>query len=108
MTKQQQAEQKSFTVRTGGRKLTYVFRPRKRFSSLLKFLLAIFGGQVVLWPGMATAQGLNPNALPTGGSVAAGQAGINAVGNAMTVSQQTSKVIINWSGVSGSRVMRAP
>jgi filamentous hemagglutinin family protein len=97
MTKQQQAEQKSFTVRTGGRKLTYVFRPRKRFSSLLKFLLAIFGGQVVLWPGMATAQGLSPNALPTGGSVAAGQAGINAVGNNMTVSQQTSKVIINWS-----------
>ncbi|MBK8071780.1 MAG: filamentous hemagglutinin N-terminal domain-containing protein [Ramlibacter sp.] len=97
MTKQQQAEQKSFTVRTGGRKLTYVFRPRKRFSSLLKFLLAIFGGQVVLWPGMATAQGLSPNALPTGGSVAAGQAGINSVGNAMTVNQQSSKVIINWS-----------
>jgi filamentous hemagglutinin family protein len=96
MTKTQQAETKSFTVRTGGRKLTYVIRPRKRFSNLLKFLIAIFGGQVILWPGMAAAQGLAANALPTGGSVVTGGATLNQAGNAMTVNQTSSKVIINY------------
>ena len=101
MTKQAQidksSETKSFTVRTGGRKLTYVFRPRKRLSILLKFLIGIFGGQVLIWPGMAAAQGLAPNALPTGGSIGAGAASVNTVGNAMSVNQTSSKVIINWS-----------
>ena len=89
MTRQAQidksSETKSFTVRTGGRKLTYVFRPRKRLSILLKFLIGIFGGQVLIWPGMAAAQGLAPNALPTGGSIGAGAASVNTVGNAMSV-----------------------
>ncbi|RYX88451.1 MAG: filamentous hemagglutinin N-terminal domain-containing protein, partial [Comamonadaceae bacterium] len=97
MTKIQQAETKSFTVRTGGRKLTYVFRPRRRFSALLKFLLAIFGGHVVMWPGIATAQSIANNALPTGGQVQAGAATLGQAGNAMTINQTTSKVIINYS-----------
>jgi hypothetical protein len=105
MTKLAQAEQKttSFTVRTGGRKMTYSFRPRKSISMLLKFLIGIFGGQVLIWPGMAAAQGLAPNALPTGGSVVAGQAGVNTVGNNMTVNQTTSRVILNW-----SRLIKSP
>jgi filamentous hemagglutinin family protein len=97
MTKIQTEETKSFTVRTGGRKLTYVVRPRRRFSSLLKFLIAVFGGQVVLWPGMAAAQGLSATALPTGGAVQTGAATIGQAGNAMTVNQTSSKVIINYS-----------
>ena len=99
MTKATQAQDKatSFTVRTGGRKLTYTFRPKKRLSMLLKFLIGIFGGQVLVWPGMAAAQGLAANALPTGGSVAAGQAGINTAGAAMTVNQASSRVVLNWS-----------
>jgi filamentous hemagglutinin family protein len=114
MTKATQAEQKvtSFTVRTGGRKMTYTFRPRKRMSMLLKFLIGVFGGQVLIWPGMAAAQGLAANALPTGGSVAAGQAGINTVGNAMTVNQGSDRVILNWStfniGTSASVTFNQP
>jgi len=95
--KDQAAETRSFTVRTGGRKLTYVIRPRRRFSALLKFLIAIFGGQVVLWPGLAAAQGLSANALPTGGTVVTGGASIGTQGSSMTINQTTSKVIINYS-----------
>ena len=36
------------------------------------------------------------DALPTGASVAAGQASINAVGNVMNVNQATQRAIVNW------------
>jgi len=37
-----------------------------------------------------------PNELPTGGQVISGQANIAQSGNAMTVTQQTDKLIANW------------
>ena len=43
-----------------------------------------------------TAKAIDPNALPTGGQVVAGQANIAQSGNAMTVNQQTDKMIANW------------
>ncbi|NLA41187.1 MAG: filamentous hemagglutinin N-terminal domain-containing protein, partial [Smithella sp.] len=48
---------------------------------------------------LATAnpsRALDPNALPTGGQVVAGQVNISQAGNAMTVNQQTDRMIANW------------
>jgi fibronectin-binding autotransporter adhesin len=42
------------------------------------------------------AQAVDPNTLPTGGQVVAGQASIAQAGNAMTVTQRTDKMIANW------------
>ena len=44
----------------------------------------------------APARALDPNALPTGGQVVAGQAAIAQAGNTMTVSQQTDRLIAQW------------
>jgi filamentous hemagglutinin family protein len=95
MTKTSHTDVLPFTLKTGGRMLTCVARPRRRLSALLKFLIAMFGGQVVLWPGIATAQ-VATNALPTGGVVKTGAATLGHSGNAMTVNQTSSKVIINY------------
>ncbi|MBD8051741.1 YDG domain-containing protein, partial [Limnohabitans radicicola] len=40
--------------------------------------------------------GQPPNALPTGGQVAAGQAAISQSGNAMTVNQTSQRAVVNW------------
>ena len=42
----------------------------------------------------------DPNALPTGGQVVAGQANISQSGTAMTIQQSTDKAILNWNSFS--------
>jgi len=58
-------------------------------SSAALALAAATGG--VAWAGPA---------LPTGGKVAAGQASLSQAGSTLTVSQSTSKSIIDWSSFS--------
>ena len=53
------------------------------------------------WPptaGPLTAADLAPGALPTGGTVAAGQAAIATSGTRMDITQASQKAIINWQG----------
>ena len=47
--------------------------------------------------GALTVHALDPGALPTGGQIVAGQGSISGAGNAMTVFQNTQKMIANWS-----------
>ncbi len=47
---------------------------------------------------LAAAADLAPGALPTGGTVAAGQADIAASGTRMDITQSSQKAIINWQG----------
>ena len=49
-------------------------------------------------PLAAAAADLAPGALPTGGTVAAGQADIAASGTRMDITQSSQKAIINWQG----------
>lgn len=64
------------------------------------------GGKSVLKPAAALiaaafalpAHALAPDALPTGGQVAAGQAGIHQNGAQMTVAQGSDKAILHWQG----------
>ena len=44
----------------------------------------------------ALAWAVDPNALPTGGSVAAGSASISQAGSRLSVQQQSSRAIVNW------------
>src|SRR6185369_6865307 len=50
---------------------------------------------VVLMP-PTFAYPVDPNALPTGGSVASGVAGISQAGSRLNVQQQSAKAIVNW------------
>ncbi|MDE1146316.1 MAG: hypothetical protein PW843_06775 [Azospirillaceae bacterium] len=52
----------------------------------------------ILAPGLASAGTPASNALPTGGTVVAGQAAISQSGSALTVNQSTDKAILNWTG----------
>jgi len=58
------------------------------------------------------AYAIDPNALPTGGQVVAGQANISQAGSAMTINQQTDKMIANWNtfniGQNASVAFRQP
>jgi filamentous hemagglutinin family protein len=63
-------------------------RQRLKRSTMLAAALAFM-------PVLAQAQ-----ALPTGGQVVAGQAGISGSGSALTISQTSDKAVIDWSGFS--------
>ena len=60
----------------------------------LKAALLASAAGVMLAPGAASA--LDPNALPTGGQVTSGNAGISSSGSTMNVTQSSQKAIINW------------
>ena len=47
-----------------------------------------------LWPALGYA--LDPNALPTGGTVASGAASISQAGSRLNVLQHTGQAILNW------------
>ena len=68
----------------GGKTLTYIFRPRKRLSRLLSWLLSTLVATV---SGHAYAQ--SANALPTGGAVGAGSGTITQTGANMQITQST-------------------
>ncbi|MBI4986845.1 MAG: filamentous hemagglutinin N-terminal domain-containing protein, partial [Rhodocyclales bacterium] len=92
MSKKPTRKPTSFTVRLpGGKRLTYIMRPRRLMSRLAVWLLCLAGAMP------AHAQ-LAANALPTGGSVAPGTGSATIATNAatMTVDQTTSKVAIDW------------
>jgi filamentous hemagglutinin family protein len=59
-----------------------------------------------------TVNALDPNALPTGGQVVAGTASIAQTGSAMTVNQQTDRMIAHWNsfniGQNASVAFRQP
>jgi filamentous hemagglutinin family protein len=61
---------------------------------------ALLGAVLLGASGLALATSLPGNALPTGGQVVAGQAGISQSGNALTVTQGSSKAAINWQSFS--------
>jgi fibronectin-binding autotransporter adhesin len=50
----------------------------------------------VVMAGTFTASALDPNALPTGGQIVAGQGSIAQKGSAMTVTQGTDRMVANW------------
>lgn len=78
-----------FVVRlSGGKTLRYMPRPRRVIARLTAVLLVLIGA--------LPAHALDPNALPTGGSVSAGAASITQSGSRMEVTQTTQKVSINW------------
>ncbi len=58
----------------------------------------LLGTTALLPAAGATAQGVAPNALPTGGQVVAGQAAISQSGTAMQVRQGSDRAAINWQG----------
>jgi filamentous hemagglutinin family protein len=58
----------------------------------------LLGTTALLPAASALAQGVAPNALPTGGQVAAGQAAISQSGTAMQVRQGSDRAAINWQG----------
>src|SRR4051812_49919977 len=60
-----------------------------RLSTLAASVLVAFGA--------LPAYAVDPTALPTGGQVAAGSAGISQSGARMGVKQATPKAILNWS-----------
>src|SRR4051812_50147884 len=61
-----------------------------RLSTLAASVLVAFGA--------LPAYAVDPTALPTGGQVAAGSAGISQSGARMGVNQATPQAIPNWSG----------
>ena len=61
---------------------------------------ALLGAVLLGASGLALATSVPGNALPTGGQVVAGQAGISQSGNALTVTQGSSKAAINWQSFS--------
>ena len=75
----------------GGKTLTYIFRPRKRLSRLLSWLLSTL---------VATVSGhsyaLDANAVPTGGNVGAGSGVITQNGANLKVTQATQDLVVNW------------
>jgi len=78
------------TVRvSGGRRLRLVLRPRRLLSRLMAVLLVTVGALPV--------HALDPNALPTGGRIAAGAATITQSGNRLNVNQASDRAILNWS-----------
>jgi filamentous hemagglutinin family protein len=91
--KEENKARTSFTVRlSGGKRMTYILRPRRIISRLTALLLTLVGAL----PGPAAA--LDSNALPTGGSVSSGSASISTSSNnkSMTVTQGSAKVIVDW------------
>ncbi|MDO9365005.1 MAG: YDG domain-containing protein [Methylotenera sp.] len=60
-----------------------------------KTLAAIAASSLIGMSGMALADPA-VNALPTGGQITAGSGAISSAGNAMTVQQNTQKMIANW------------
>ncbi len=78
----------SFTVKlSGGKSMTYTYRPRPIIHTLLAALLSGFYGN---------AFALNPNALPTGGNVTSGSASIAQTGSNLNITQTSQSAIINW------------
>ncbi|MBB6250731.1 beta strand repeat-containing protein [Nitrospirillum iridis] len=67
--------------------------PHLRRTKRLRLLLL---GSAALLPMIGRAEGLAPTTLPSGGSVTAGSASINQSGAAMTVTQTSSRAVINW------------
>ena len=78
---------------SGGKTLTYIFRPPRRLSALLKALL---GTLIATVSHYGAAQTLSANALPTGGAVGAGAGTITTTGSAMKVTQATQDMVVNW------------
>ncbi|HLA36054.1 MAG TPA: filamentous hemagglutinin N-terminal domain-containing protein, partial [Rhodocyclaceae bacterium] len=72
---------------SGGKTLTYDVRPKQTISTLLGMLLASFSGY---------SFAVDVNALPTGGVVGAGTAGISQNGSAMQITQASQNVVVNW------------
>ncbi len=95
-TNAQKTKPFAITIRLGRRKMTLTLRPRKQISSLLKWLLqrVLVGG--MLASNFVFAASPAVNALPTGGSVVAGQAVVSSTGSSMNVVQGTDKAILNW------------
>ncbi|MBV9190563.1 MAG: filamentous hemagglutinin N-terminal domain-containing protein, partial [Betaproteobacteria bacterium] len=62
-----------------------------------RFERSALTASVLLAFGVLPAYALDPNALPTGGQVAAGSAAISQAGAHMDVNQGTPKAVINWS-----------
>jgi filamentous hemagglutinin family protein len=69
--------------------LRLVLRPRRLLSRLMAVLLVTVGALPV--------HALDPNALPTGGRIAAGAATITQSGNRLNVNQSSDRAILNWS-----------
>ncbi|MDP2834180.1 MAG: filamentous hemagglutinin N-terminal domain-containing protein [Pseudomonadota bacterium] len=78
---------KSITVRMGGKKMTYTFRPRRALSALLSALVASISGH---------AFALDADALPTGGNITAGTGSISQAGANMQINQATQSLVVNW------------
>jgi filamentous hemagglutinin family protein len=65
-------------------------------TSKMASILAIASTLALMAPPVFAA-GLATNALPTGGNVTAGAAGISQTSNVMNINQSSQKAIINWS-----------
>lgn len=61
---------------------------------------ALLGAVLLSASGLTLGSTLSANTLPSGGQVVAGQAGISQSGNALTVTQGSSKAAINWQSFS--------
>ncbi|MBF0506686.1 MAG: filamentous hemagglutinin N-terminal domain-containing protein [Nitrospirae bacterium] len=68
----------------------------KRSSSSRNILFRVMAIALVLCHSVVFAAPPPPNALPTGGQVAQGQAAINTNGSSMNINQSTQKAVINW------------
>ncbi|MDO8810797.1 MAG: filamentous hemagglutinin N-terminal domain-containing protein, partial [Gallionella sp.] len=78
----------SFTVKlSGGKSMTYTYRPRPVIHTLLATLLAGFYGN---------AWALDNNALPTNGNIVAGGGAIAQTGANMSVTQATQNMVVTW------------
>ena len=107
-------------VRIGRHRFTLLRRPPRRVATLLVRMMARLLGARAAWgrsaaalamlaaaalpatrgahaaPPAPTLPALSATALPTGASLAAGQATVAQTGNRMDIVQQTGKAILNW------------
>ncbi|QPF71480.1 filamentous hemagglutinin N-terminal domain-containing protein [Roseateles sp. DAIF2] len=108
----------TLVLRIGRHRLTLSLRPRRRIAALLAGLLtrcwrALPGLAGLAATGGALAAGpVAPNALPSGGTVSFGQAGIVQNGSQLTIRQGSDKAILNWNsfniGAQASVVFQQP
>jgi len=76
--------------------MTYDKRKGASWGALRRIQAVALAVAFGLSPAFAQPPAPAPNALPTGGQVAAGQAAISQAGSRMTVNQATPKVVLNW------------
>ncbi|MBT9371277.1 MBG domain-containing protein [Rhizobium sp. CSW-27] len=71
-----------------------------KHSTITRILSSSTALSLVLQVGLAPALPAHADPLPTGASVAAGQASVATSGTAMTVTQSSDKAIVNWNSFS--------